>query len=59
MQSLESNLDDLEQDISALEEVGSKVLIVDDEPINVLAISSLLELEQISSDSVTNGNEAI
>ena len=41
------------------EEVGAKVLIVDDEPINILAISSLLEIQQISSETAEDGNEAI
>ena len=41
------------------EEVGAKVLIVDDEPINILAISSLLEIQQITSETAEDGNEAI
>ena len=46
-------------ELVGIEEVGGKVLIVDDEPINILAISSLLEIQQISSETAEDGNEAI
>ena len=38
---------------------GATVLIVDDEPINILAISSMLEVQEISNETALNGDEAI
>ena len=40
-------------------QTSATVLIVDDEPINILAISSMLELKQIPHETALNGDQAL